>query len=98
MILDADYQQQSIDEFQSLKNQIIGPLTTHFCGDASDCSFSITSFREGSVIVNFLVSIAVGASTNCAIVQSLLSQLNSIPPTIGGISVKPGSLSGKSEL
>ena len=98
VVLDANYQQELMDDFKSLKAKITDPLRNQFCGDISDCLFNFTSFREGSVIATFLTTIAVGSVSNCDVVQSLLSKMSSIPATIGGINVTPGSVTGKSKL
>ena len=99
MILDQDYQTASNDQFQSLKGEIMQPLQDRFCDGFPVCEVSITGFRVGSVIADFLVSIASGGLSRCEISQQLSSQLSSLPSTIGGVPVTPGSLiGGKSKL
>ena len=98
VVFDANYQQELIDDFQSLKTKIRGPLRTQFCGVFSDCSFTFTSFREGSVIVAFLLIIVIRDVSECDVVHTVRSQMSSLPATIGGINCTPGSVTGMIEF
>ena len=73
--------------------KIIDPLQKVYCDQSQCCSVTITGFRQGSVVAGFLVAIASGGLSNCDISAKLTSQMNSLPATIGGIPVSPGSLS-----
>ena len=77
-----------------LKVEFEGPLRSHFCRGSSTCSLTITSFSQGSVIVNFLVAVASGQATGCETLASLNSAMNSL--AIPGIS--PGSFSSGKPL
>ena len=97
VILDLTFESQLSDptstEFQSLKMEIGGPLQNLFCRSFPCCSVSINGFRHGSTIAEFLVAIARGALSDCDITQRLISQMNSLPLTIGTIFVEPGRFS-----
>ena len=86
-------------EYMALKNQILTPLQNAICGSTPDCSVLISSFSEGSVIINYLIAIATGDAT-CEDRQTLLNNLQaSLPTIVGGINITPGSFStGKSVL
>ena len=60
VVLDANFQEEKKDDFKSLEAKIYNPLRSTFCDGTSDCVFSFTRFRQGSVIANFLVAIATG--------------------------------------
>ena len=77
-----------------LKNEFEGPLRSQFCHGSSNCSLTITSFSQGSVIINFLVALYSGQVTDCEALASLNSAMNSL--AIPGIS--PGSFSSGKPL
>ena len=71
-----------------------------FCEGDPDCSFQITSFGEGSVISNFLVSVATGAGSGsgCEMIQQVASQMGNLPSNINGVPLSAGNIvRGKSE-
>ena len=81
----------------NLKNDIIGNLHDEFCDGIPICEITITGFREGSVIVDFLISISKGIFSDCDVLNQLHSQMSSLPTIFGGTNITPGSLStGKS--
>ena len=73
-----------------LKNEFTGPLKNAFCGSSTTCSFRITSFSEGSIIINFLLGLASGQASGCDALSNLNSLINNVA-AIPGIS--SGSLS-----
>ena len=83
----------------ALENRILTPLQNAICGSTPDCSVLISSFSEGSVIINYLIAIATG-DASCEDRQTLLNNLQaSLPTIVGGINITPGSFStGKSVL
>ena len=97
IVLDQSFNPQlnnhSSPEYISLQKKIIAPLQNLYCDQSKCCSVTVTGFRQGSVVAGFLVAIASGGLSNCDIFAKLISQMNSIPATIGGIPVSPGSLS-----
>ena len=77
-----------LENFTTLETQIIEDLKDVFCIGIPICDLYIIGFRQGSVIVDFLVAIATGADP-CVVI----SQMNNLPATIGGINVLPGIFS-----
>ena len=83
----------------ALEIRILIPLQNAICGSTPDCSVIINSFREGSVIIDYLIAIATG-DASCEDRQALLNNLQAgLPTIVGGINITPGSFStGKSVL
>ena len=83
----------SKDKYKDLKANLESGLTSAFCNGNTLCSFSITGFSEGSVIANFLVTVASGSSSYCQSVANLIAQMNSIPQTIPNVgAISAGSI------
>ena len=83
----------SSPEYMDLKAKLESGLTSTFCNGNTQCSFSITGFSDGSVIANFLVTVASGSSSYCQSVANLIAQMNSIPQTIPNVgAISAGSI------
>ena len=95
---DPQLNNRTSPEYISLQMKIIDPLQKVYCDQSQCCSVTITGFRQGSVVAGFLVAIASGGLSNCDISAKLTSQMNSLPATIGGIPVSPGSLSASKSI
>ena len=82
------------DEFKNKKKLIEEKLKDVFCEGDPDCSFQITSFGEGSVISNFLVSVATGAGSGsgCEMIQQVASQMGNLPSNINGVPLSAGNI------
>ena len=91
---DPDLKSLKSSKSVQLKNECEDNLKNAFCGESLTCSFTITSFSQGSVIINFLVAVASGQATGCETLASLNSAMNSL--AIPGIS--PGSFSSGKPL
>ena len=91
-LFDSLLNDPSSNEFHELQMKIAGPLQDLYCDPFPCCNVIITGFRQGSVIVGILTAIAKGELTDCDISSHLISQASSLPATVGGISVTPGSL------
>ena len=96
-MLDQSYDPKLDDstsqEYLSLEMSITAPVQNLFCDPFQCCSTTVTGFRQGSVIAGLLVAIASNGVSKCDISSRLISQMSSLPATIGGIPVSPGSLS-----
>ena len=79
-------------KFKNLRAKITDILQGFLCGSLPGCFVIITSFRRGSIIVNFLISIAAGAMQDCGLIQQLASQVNSLPATIDELKITSGNL------
>ena len=97
VVLDQSYDPKLDDrtsqEYLSLEMSITTPVQNLFCDPFQCCSTTVTGFRQGSVIAGILVAIASNGVSKCDISSRLISQMSSLPATIGGIPVSPGSLS-----
>ena len=84
------------DEYKNKKKLIEEKLKDVFCEGDPDCSFQITSFGEGSVIANFLVSVATGAGSGsgsgCEMIQQVASQMSSLTSNINGVPLSAGNI------
>ena len=90
---DPNLEDKTSQEFLDLQAKLTAPLKDQYCGPIGPCcDISVTSFRQGSVIAQLLVSIATSELSRCDITATLATQMGSLPASIGGISVTPGSL------
>ena len=89
---DPKLEDHTSQEFLDMHMKLATPFNDLFCGPFQCCDLTIIGFREGSAIANFLVSIAAGGISSCDIASILISKMNNLPLTIGGINVTPGSL------
>ena len=101
VILDTDFQpfhnDRNSQDYKNLQSDLEIGLRNTFCGENPDCIFSITSFRKGSVIANFLIAVASDGRSKCDIKDHLISSMSNIPTNINGIPISPGTFStGKS--
>ena len=89
VILDIPFEEAFNDpesqDYKDLEIQLTYSLEETFCSGIPTCSFSITGFKEGSVIVNFIVSVG------CDFIDLVNSKMSNTPNTIGGIAVSSGS-------
>ena len=89
---DPKLEDHTSQEFLDMQMKLNTPINDLFCGPFQCCDLTITGFREGSAIANFLVSIASGGISSCDIAAILIGKMKNLPITIGGIDVTPGSL------
>ena len=90
---DPKLEDKTSQEFLDMQELLTAPFKDQYCGPFGPCcDTSVTSFRQGSVIAQFLVSIATSDLSSCDITAKLTTQMGSLPASIGGISVTPGSL------
>ena len=84
------------DKFKEKKRLMEEKLKDVFCEGDPFCSFQITSFGEGSVIANFLVSVATGAGSGsgsgCEMIQQVASQMGNLPSNINGVPLSAGNI------
>ena len=83
---DPDLKDLKSSKSVQLKNECKDNLKKAFCGESLTCSFTITSFTKGSVIINFLVAVASGQATACEELDSMNSIMNNLvfPDIISG--------------
>merc|ERR1711962_582983 len=77
--------------YQQMSANIKTALTELFCIERfSICAVQITGFRSGSIVANFFVALSGETSD---VVQFLDMQFKSLPSSIGGSKVTPGTFS-----
>ena len=95
---DPKLEDHTSQEFLDMQTKLTTPLKNLYCGTFQCCDIKINGFRQGSVIAEFLVSIASGSLSSCDITAKLISQISHLPATIGGINVTPGTLTASKLL
>ena len=83
---DPDLKDLKSSKSKQMMDECKDNLKRAFCGESLTCSFTITSFSKGSVIINFLVAVASGHATACEELDSMNSLMNNlaIPDIIAG--------------
>ena len=89
---DVDLDDTMSRDFKELRAEVTKILQGFLCGSLPGCFVIITSLKKGSIIVNFLISIAAGAMQDCGLIQQLASQVDSLPATIGELKITSGNL------
>ena len=79
------------DKYIEMKWNLENNLKSVFCDAVPNC-FSITSFREGSIIANFLVEVATGSQSGCESVDRVASQMGNLPANINGVPLSAGNI------
>ena len=95
---DPKLEDHTSQEFLDMQTKLTTPLKNLYCGAFQCCDVKINGFRQGSVIAEFLVSIASGSLSSCDITAKLITQMSHLPATIGGINVTPGTLTASKLL
>ena len=95
---DPKLEDHTSQEFLDMQTKLSTPLKNLYCGAFQCCDIKINGFRQGSVIAEFLVSIASGSLSSCDITTKLITQMSHLPATVGGINVTPGTLTASKLL
>ena len=96
---DPKLKDRTSQEFLDMQMKLTTPFKDLYCDPFGPCcDTTVSGFRQGSVIAGFLVAIASGELTSCDIAAKLTTQMGSLPATIGGISVTPGSLAASKSV
>ena len=99
LLFDPKLKDRTSQEFLDMQMKLTTPFKDLYCDPFGPCcDTTVSGFRQGSVIAGFLVAIASGELTSCDIAAKLTSQMDSLPATIGGISVTPGSLAASKSV